>query len=344
MRRIGYNVRMILTVEQIQARAKKHATRSQLRKHDLSCFRAAQRRGLIDELYPEQGAQPAKLSDSDIIAAARLCATRAEFKKRFNHRYKIAHGNGMIDTLFPPAPLVVKPVKLPRIKAPKVEKVRLNRKITPELVREQAAKYATRHAFDKGDPTCCAYARKHSMMDELFPSPTAYACQTTEGFIAAARKKHGDKFDYSEVNYRRTHEKVKIICRHHGAFWQRPSSHLDGRGCRACWSFDNNAFYVKRAIGHRFNGEDVFKVGVTSLRLGADRLERQSRLSGIVHETVLPSTGVIGSATNIESFALSIGSNPKYSGFDGCSEYRAYSKSELESILDFVKLCASKNP
>lgn len=331
---------MILTIEQIQARAKKHATRSQLRKHDLSCFKAAQRRAILDELYPELGAQPAKLSDSDIIAAAHLCATRVEFKKRFNHRYKLAHARGMINTLFPQAPAVIKPVKLPRVKVPKAEKVRLRRKITPELVREQAAKYATRHAFDKADPTCCAYARKHSMMDELFPGPTAYACQTTEGFIAAAKKKHGDRFDYSEVNYLRTREKVKIICRQHGAFWQRPASHLAGRGCGACWSFDNDAFYIKRAVGHRFNGEAVFKVGVTSLRLGASRLDQQSRASGIEHEIVLPPTGVIGSATNIESFALSIGSDPKYSGFDGCSEYRAYSEHELESILDLVKLCA----
>ena len=57
---------------------------------------------------------------------------------------------------------------------------------------------------------------------------------TTEEFIKKARKVHGDKYDYSKVNYVRSTIKVEIICPKHGSFWQTPSAHLSGQGCRKC--------------------------------------------------------------------------------------------------------------
>ena len=57
---------------------------------------------------------------------------------------------------------------------------------------------------------------------------------TTEEFIEKARKIHNDKYDYSKVNYKRSSEKVCIICPKHGEFWQRPNEHLSGYGCRKC--------------------------------------------------------------------------------------------------------------
>lgn len=57
---------------------------------------------------------------------------------------------------------------------------------------------------------------------------------TTEIFIAKARAVHGDKYDYSKVEYVRSSQKVCIICPVHGEFWQRPNSHLMGKGCDRC--------------------------------------------------------------------------------------------------------------
>lgn len=50
--------------------------------------------------------------------------------------------------------------------------------------------------------------------------------KTTDEFIAEARLVHGDKFDYSFVNYISTHIPVQIICPIHGVFEQTPSNHL----------------------------------------------------------------------------------------------------------------------
>lgn len=58
--------------------------------------------------------------------------------------------------------------------------------------------------------------------------------KTTEEFIKEAQKIHGDKYDYSNVRYDGSHNKVRIICPIHGEFEQSPFAHLMGLGCNLC--------------------------------------------------------------------------------------------------------------
>lgn len=53
-------------------------------------------------------------------------------------------------------------------------------------------------------------------------------------FIEKARKIHGDKYDYSKVDYVNSKTKVCIVCPQHGEFWMEPSNHLSGQKCKAC--------------------------------------------------------------------------------------------------------------
>jgi rubrerythrin len=53
-------------------------------------------------------------------------------------------------------------------------------------------------------------------------------------FIQKAKEIHGNKYDYSEVNYINNRTKVYIICYKHGGFWQTPTDHLNGNGCPIC--------------------------------------------------------------------------------------------------------------
>jgi protein-arginine kinase activator protein McsA len=55
-----------------------------------------------------------------------------------------------------------------------------------------------------------------------------------ERFIIKANEKHGEKYDYSKLEYVDAHTKVCIICPKHGEFWQTPNSHLNGCGCPKC--------------------------------------------------------------------------------------------------------------
>ena len=58
---------------------------------------------------------------------------------------------------------------------------------------------------------------------------------TTEEFVERAVFVHGDRYDYSKVNYINSNYKVDIVCKKHNfLFRQDPTSHLSGCGCPKC--------------------------------------------------------------------------------------------------------------
>lgn len=57
---------------------------------------------------------------------------------------------------------------------------------------------------------------------------------TYKEFVKKAKEIHGNKDDYSKVEYVNCHTKVCITCLEHGDFWIRPSNYLRGQGCKCC--------------------------------------------------------------------------------------------------------------
>lgn len=93
-------------------------------------------------------------------------------------------------------------------------------------------------------------------------------------FEILARLKHGNKYDYSLVEYINANTKVKIICPIHGQFEQIANGHLRGRGCSRCNRFKPFTLhnFIKRSRGRNAilylisahnNSESFIKVGVT---------------------------------------------------------------------------------
>ena len=68
---------------------------------------------------------------------------------------------------------------------------------------------------------------------------------TAEEFFARAKEAHGDRYDYSISNYFQMEDKIAIICKSHGVFYQTPYSHSKGHGCPKC-AIDNAANRYKR--------------------------------------------------------------------------------------------------
>lgn len=50
---------------------------------------------------------------------------------------------------------------------------------------------------------------------------------STEEWIEKAKAVHGDKYDYSKVEYKGSHEKVIIICKEHGEFTPLEDNSID---------------------------------------------------------------------------------------------------------------------
>ena len=60
------------------------------------------------------------------------------------------------------------------------------------------------------------------------------ALKTQEEVIEQFKNEHGDKYDYSLVEYKKNNIKVNIRCRRHGVFTQTPRDHIAGQGCDLC--------------------------------------------------------------------------------------------------------------
>ena len=52
-------------------------------------------------------------------------------------------------------------------------------------------------------------------------------------FINKSKEIH-NKYEYTNINYINSKEKVNILCPIHGEFNQRPNDHLNGKGCPKC--------------------------------------------------------------------------------------------------------------
>jgi very-short-patch-repair endonuclease len=57
---------------------------------------------------------------------------------------------------------------------------------------------------------------------------------TIDEFTERSKGIHGEKYDYSKVNYINNYTKIEIFCFKHGSFWQIPYNHLRGKGCPIC--------------------------------------------------------------------------------------------------------------
>jgi G:T-mismatch repair DNA endonuclease (very short patch repair protein) len=100
---------------------------------------------------------------------------------------------------------------------------------------------------------------------------------TTSEFIKKARSIHGKLYSYSQVEYTNCKTKVCIECKHHGSFWQIPSSHLRGRGCPECVTRNYSKLAIKwieeytyshrlKNVQHAANGGE-FKIPGTNFRV-----------------------------------------------------------------------------
>jgi len=89
--------------------------------------------------------------------------------------------------------------------------------------------------------------------------------RTQEHFLARAVAIHGDLYDYSKTKYEYSSQKVEIICKEHGSFWQTPANHVHKRlrqGCPACAGNIRltKEQFIKRAVavhGDRYDYSQV---------------------------------------------------------------------------------------
>ena len=92
---------------------------------------------------------------------------------------------------------------------------------------------------------------------------------STEKFISKSKEIHGDKYDYSKVQYIKSNIKVCIICPSHGEFWQTPNAHTSrASGCPICGH--------NRTVEHKTISHEIFisrSIGVHGTKYDYSKVE-----------------------------------------------------------------------
>jgi phage FluMu protein Com len=110
--------------------------------------------------------------------------------------------------------------------------------------------------------------------------------KTTEDFIKQAMLIHGNKYDYSKVNYINATTPIIIICPIHGEFKQIPNNHLQKNGCSLCTvrGLYTEGFFLnhpeqKNNKGFLYyisiNNGEYYKIGIT------EQITIKNRMYGI---------------------------------------------------------------
>lgn len=236
--------------------------------------------------------------DANVLEEGRKYATRSEFAEKNQTACAAARKRGLLDQLYS-----------------KQHRVGLS---NAQLI-GVARKYPTKSAFFKADPSALSMCRKRGLLDQIFPKTK---WDTDEAVLAEARK----------------HRSRGAFCRDGAGAYEaaRRRCLLD----QIDWSegaggSDNDAIYIWRAVGQHYNGNPVYKIGVTSARLGTRRVEEGSRKSGFEFDLICCEP-VQCKATDLERKLHLFGEDPGFVGFAGCTEFRALSDSALYAAISLI--------
>ena len=253
-------------------------------------------------------------SIADIYKAGKKCKTRTEFRKRFPQQSALADKKFILNEVMAHAP----------------KRIARERKTKDDTLIGEALKYKTQSELRKANEKVWTAIIKrgiqaagfgHMVNGNLVRAPLKW----TDEAMLTESKKYGTITDWQRGSvgsyqsaYKRSEE-----------FFEQCIAHMK-RG-----KMDNDAVYIWKAGGASYLGESVYKIGVTSARLGMNRIrtvEKESEFTA----TIIAMVKVNGRATAVEKKLLALGQDPKYIEFNGSSEFRAMSDAQLQQALDIL--------
>lgn len=142
-----------------------------------------------------------------------------------------------------------------------------------------------------------------------------------EDFILDAENVHGMFYDYSLVDYKDTHTKVRIVCPVHGKFLQSPHQHKVGQKCPSC----AKSGYKDSQSGWLYvlKCDNLTKIGITNRKVQT-RANDINKSSGKRFEIIFSALFADGSVPNKAETVLLRELRSLYSNvdekFDGSTE------------------------
>ena len=299
------------TLEAIREEASKYNSLTEFTRAAPSAYQAAKRLGITDEFFPVLERAQRRLSDADLRNIASNFQTPGEFKRGDPGAHCTAQRRGILKA-------ICTHMRNPRLKW------------TPEALKAEAKKYSTRSEFQRGSGGAYTVARSLGLIDEICSHMEFAQTNWTDELLALEALKYSRRIDFvrgSPNAYQRAAHRGLLdeIC-----------SHME-KGLRT----DDNVIYIWRALGETHLGIQLYKVGVTSERLGDVRIRQVAAEYDMDPELVCFQV-TDKKASQLEKKILKLGINP---GFDadkgGFSEFRAMTDAELDKAL---RIAQSSSP
>lgn len=189
-----------------------------------------------------------------------------------------------------------------------------------DSVAVEAMKYSERYEFQKGSNSAYNYALKHDLLDTLFP----HSVKETVSWDYESVREEAAKYKH------RTDFKLNASGAHKHAYENGFLSELFGETFNTP-ECDNDCLYIWKV-----KGLPVYKIGITSNRLGDRRIKYVCRKGGL--ECEWHSVFRTENARQIESKLLGVGRPFEFEEkFSGSTEFRNMSNEELETCLMIIE-------
>ena len=301
------------TDEMLMADAAKYQTRGEWKRKSAGAFSAAYRRDLLDQCCKHMSSPLNDWTDEMLMADAAKYQSRGEWRKSSPSAYSIAWQRNMLEKCCAHMTWARGTVW------------------TIEALIADASNYTTRKEWQDNSVRAYHAAWQRGLLGKCCAHMDAiYTSWTDEMLMADAAKyeNHTDWRNNSSAAYGAA-KKRKIIA--------ECTAHMD----RMSTASRADAIYIWRAEGEEFSGKPVYKIGITSEDLKDQRVRNVANRSGFTAK-IVTLTAVDTSARSIERQLHDLGEHPGYTGFDGCTEFRAMSDDELNTALDIIHWHAVK--
>lgn len=199
-------------------------------------------------------------------------------------------------------------------------------KYTEQMLRSICSNYASIKDLELGHRGASEALRLHfpkSLRDELFKRRIKPANHWTLPRLLAAAAMYKTKEDFYRGNLGAYSSAVR-------------QGVLNDLNFEHGGNSDYDVVYIWRAKDQFFNGDPLYKIGVTSARLGVCRIRRVARAARFT-PVLIGYSPQPEDANQTESLILRIGADPLFEGFEGCTEFRAMSDEMLWAAMGALR-------
>ncbi|WP_341663728.1 hypothetical protein [Vibrio sp.] len=339
------------TYEKLKEAAAQYTTRIELRANNGAAYKAAWKRGILDDVCSHMDNLITNWTDEMIVEEALKYSTRGEFAENSN-AYQIAAKRGILDDVCGHMKLLIT-------------------RWTEDMIIEEALKYNSRSEFKDGNKLAYTSALRRGILDKACAHMTPKNRQWSNEDIAKEALKYQRRNEFQKASTAYGIATVRGIldevCAHmeYTARVNWTSELLAAEAKKYATRTDfykknNNAYSYARRLGildeitqhlgykDTYNTRDVvylwfaegdiFKVGITSQNLGDQRIYDVAKDAGFDPKTIIMEIVGTVRAKQLEGQILKMGKPVSFKrNFSGSSEFRHLTFEELEDVIEIIR-------